>query len=377
MTRADWLALAFVALVAVLGLRKGVVGSALSLAGVVAGALLGGWLAPDVIPGGDESAYAPLVALGGAVVGALAFEAVGTFLASLTRPSLRLRSLRALDSGGGLVLGAALGFAVVWVAGSVALHFPNQTELRRSAQRSVVLRNLNDVVTPDRLIRAIQRVDPFPSIAGPAAPVAPPDPGLVGTPAVQRSAASVVRVLGNACGLAVSGSGWVAAPSLVVTAAHVVAGQSETSVQLGDRRLPAIAVAFDPQNDLAVLRVVGELGAPPLRIGRGSAGAPVAILGYPENGPLAVTAGRLGRTAVILSDDAYGRGPVLRTITSLRGRVRHGNSGGPAINARGEVETTIFAARVGSSGGFGVPPAVVRSLLNSVDTPVSTGQCAP
>jgi hypothetical protein len=68
---------------------------------------------------------------------------------------------------------------------------------------------------------------------------------------------------------------------------------------------------------------------------------------------------------------------VTRTITSLRGLVRHGDSGAPAVDARGAVQATIFAARLGSSGGYGVPAEVVRADLEAAGQPVSTGDCAP
>jgi S1-C subfamily serine protease len=376
MTRADWLAVAFVALAAFLGLRKGLVGSAFSLVGITVGAVLGSRIAPSLL-GGDDSPYTPLIALAGAAIGAIVLETVGTMAGNTVRRSLWvLPPLRALDSLGGLALGAAAGLAVVWVLGAVALHLPGQTDLRRGAQRSVVLSRLNAIVPPDRLLEAIQRVDPFPSIAGPLAPVDPPDPRLLRQPGVRAAAPSVVRVLGVACGLSVSGSGWVAAPRLVVTAAHVVAGQDDTTVVVGARRLRARAVAFDPRNDVAVLRTTGPLGVRALRLGGARSGTPVAILGYPENGPFSAVPGRIGRTTTVISDDAYGRGPVTRTITSLGGRVRHGNSGGPAVNAKGEVETTVFAARTGSTGGFGVPPKVVRSTLDGAGKPVSTRDCA-
>jgi S1-C subfamily serine protease len=376
-TRADWLALAFVAIAAFLGLRKGLVGSAFSLVGIAAGAVLGARLAPYLLSGGDDSPYTPVVGLAGAAVGAIVLETVGTLLGHAVRRSLHvIRPLRALDSLGGLALGAAAGLAVVWVLGAVALHLPGQTELRRGAQRSLVLQRLNAMVPPDRLMEAIQRVDPFPSIAGPAPPVEPPDPRLLRQPGVRAAAPSVVRVLGTACGLSVSGSGWIAAPNLVVTAAHVVAGQTETTVESARARVHATAVAFDARNDVAVLRVSGSLGAPPLLLGDGDSGEAVAILGYPESGPFTAAPGRIGRTTTVLSEDAYGRGPVARTITSLRGRVRPGNSGGPAVNARGDVETTVFAARVGSDGGFGVPPRLVRDALEDAGEPVSTGDCA-
>src|SRR5438094_583573 len=84
------------------------------------------------------------------------------------------------------------------------------------------------------------------AIAGPASPVAPPDPRLLRSPGVRRASPSVVRVLGTACGLRIAGSGWVAAPSLVVTAAHVVAGQKDTVVEPASSaaKFSATVVAF-------------------------------------------------------------------------------------------------------------------------------------
>ena len=63
----------------------------------------------------------------------------------------------------------------------------------------------------------------------------------------------------------------------------------------------------------------------------------------------------------MISSDAYGRGPVARSMTALRGLVRSGNSGGPMVDGDGRVQTTIFAAATrGPKGGYGVPNSVVR-----------------
>ena len=148
-----------------------------------------------------------------------------------------------------------------------------------------------------------------------------------------------------------------------MTNAHVVAGIDRPQVDRQDGRpLAATVVAFDPKNDLAVLLVKG-LDGRPLRAAEPESGVPVAILGYPENGPLTRTPARLGATGEFLSRDSYGRGPVRRSVTAVRGMVRPGNSGGPAVDARGSVRTTIFARRPGERGGFGVPPAIVRNAL--------------
>ena len=375
LTTLDWIALGLALLIGLLGARRGFLATALSVAGVVAGALLGARLAPHLLDEGSRSPYTPLAALLGAGVFALLLEAVGATVGARLRGALRFRPLRGADSLGGFLLGAALGLVLVWVAGAVALQLPGQTRLRQEAQRSEVLQRLNEIAPPSRALRALARVDPFPAIAGPLAPVEPPDPSVLRAPGVRTSAPSVVRVLGTACGLSVAGSGWVAAPELVVTNAHVVAGQDDTTVEApGSGRLDAEAVAFDTRNDVAVLRVRG-LGARPLRLVEPDSGDAVAILGYPENGPFAASPGRIGPTSTVITEDARGRGPVARRVTSFRGRVRKGNSGGPAVNARGEVETTVFATRTARTAGMAFRRRSSARRSGGA-RPVSTGDCA-
>jgi len=372
----DWIAVALVALLAIAGYFRGLMTAALSLAGIVGGALAGARVAPYLLSGGSSSRYTPLFALGGAIFFAIVLEALGSYVGSRLRSSMRLKPLRAVDSAGGLLLGAATGLAVVWVLGTVVLLIPGQTNLRRNAQRSVIVQQLNDLLPPSTVLHALARIDPLLAIEGPLAIGPAPNPAILNRPGVREAAPSVVKVLGNACGLGIAGSGWVARPGLVVTAAHVVAGEDATTVVApGGIPLGAEAVAFDPRNDVAVLRVQG-LQARPLPFVDPKPGTPVALLGYPGNGELASEPGRIGDTARISTDDAYGRGPVLRLITSLRGRIEHGDSGGPAVDARGAVESTMFAARVGSTGGYGIPAQVVRRALAHARRKVSTGPCA-
>jgi uncharacterized membrane protein required for colicin V production len=377
MTKVDLIALGFVALTSFIGWKKGLVASALSVAGIVLGAWLGSRLAPSLLQGGRSSPYTPLAALAGAAVGAILLETLGTLAGTSLRARIRTPRVNRADSFGGLALGAFAGLAIVWVLGAVALLLPGQADLRHGAQQSALLRRLNEVVSPEKVLNALARIDPFPAITGPAAPVTPPDPRLAHAPGVRSAAPSVVRVLGTACGVGVEGTGWTARANLVVTAAHVVAGQHDTIVELqSGARLPAQAVAFDPRNDIAVLHVDG-LGLRPLRLVSPRSGAAVAVLGFPENGPFTATPARIGRTSVVLAEDAYGKGPVTRTITSLGGLVRHGDSGAPAVDASGAVESTIFAARLRTIGGYGVPDSVVRKTLDSARAPVATGDCAP
>jgi S1-C subfamily serine protease len=375
-TGLDWIALAIVLFAALGGAAQGFVWSGLSLAGLLTGAFLGGRLAPVLLAGGAHSPYAPVVALAGAVTLAVAFEVIGSTVGAALRGREHRRFLRDLDSAAGVVAGAFIGLVVIWVLGAMALQLPGQARLRRAVQRSTVLARLNEIVPPRRLLNALGRIDPFPNLTGPPVPTRPPDPRVLRKPGVRAAAPSVVRVLGTACGLGVEGSGWVARPGLVVTAAHVVAGENDTTVTASSgRTLPAQAFAFDPRNDVAVLGVPG-LTARPLRFVDPRPGISVAIVGYPENGPLDAVPGRIGRTVTVLSEDAYGRGPVARTVTSLSGNVRHGDSGGPAVDAAGAVQATVFAARTRGGGGYGIPARIIRRALASARGPVSTGQCA-
>jgi len=373
----DWVVVAFAALLAARGAQEGFVAGALALVGVVAGAVVGGRLANNLLQSGSHSRYAPLLAIGGALLLVVLFQSLGARIGLTLRSELfKVPALRSLDTLGGLLLGAAAGLFLAWVFGVVALQLPGQSSLRQAVQRSFVLRQLNSILPPRTLLQALARIDPFPALGGPFADVPPPNPAVLRLPGVRAAAPSVVRVIGTACGLGIEGSGWVAAPQTVVTAAHVVAGERDTAVNpFGtSTKLGASVVAFDPTNDVAVLRVPG-LRAKALSLVSPRPGAGIAVLGYPEDGPFNATPGRIGKTQFALMQNAYGAGPVNRLVTTLRGTYRRGDSGGPGVDASGAVQTMVFASRVGG-GGFGVSSVPIRTALATARGPVSTGRCA-
>lgn len=362
MSTADWFVLGIVALAGIYGLSRGLVRGALSLAGFAVGAYIGARLAPTVLE--DGSPYAPLVALGAALLAGTFFSSLAEMLGVTLRSTFgRVPGLRALDSAGGFLLGAIAGMVLCWALGAVLLYLPGQSQLREGVQESAILAAINDEFPPERLLETLERVDPIGVLVGPPAEVPAPDTTLTRDPDVRRASQSVVRVSGTACGLGVEGSGWIVRRGWVVTNAHVVAGVERPSVDRrnGDDHTSRV-MAIDVKNDLAVLRVPGLEGRP-LPFAEPERGVPVALIGYPGNGALQLIPGRLGGTSSFVSRDAYGGGPVTRTVTALRGNVRPGLSGGPGVDAAGRVRTTVFARRPGESGGYGIPPELVRKVL--------------
>jgi len=380
LTGLDWIIVAFTVLMAVWGFQQGLIAGGLALAGFAIGAFLGSRLGPVLLSDGSHSPYAPLVAL----IVALMLGALFASVLEVAGFHLRGRlpeELGVADGIGGAVLVACLGLFLAWIVGAVALQTPGARELRAPIQRSEILQRLNAALPPSGpILRALARFDPFPTIRGPAANVPPPNSKIARDPQVRAAGRSVVRVLGTACGLGVQGTGWVARPGIVVTNAHVVAGQDDTTVQLRGEgpSVDAQPIWYDPHDDLAILRAPGIGAAPGLSLHvNAQPGTSAAVLGFPDNGPFDVRPARLGQTAVALTQDSYGRGPVQRTITSLRGLVRHGNSGSPVVDGSGRVVATVFAAATGGRrAGFAVPDSIVRSALGRARRPVDTGPCA-
>jgi S1-C subfamily serine protease len=379
-TALDWAIVAFALLMGVWGYRQGLIVGFFSLAGFVGGAFLGARLGPALLADGSESPYAPLITLAAALliggIAAVSLEGVGH---ALRMRVLSRREAAALDAVGGALLLAVLGVALAWLFGVVALNAPGARDLRKTVQRSAILRELNDAVPPSGFIlNTLNRIDPVTAIDGPDPQVGPPDSKLARDPEVRAASDSVVRVTGTACGLGIEGSGWLVAPGLIATNAHVVAGQEDTVVSVGDdgEEHDVTPVHYEPENDLALLRVEGIGGEPLPFAPEQRSGTAGATLGYPENGPFTITPARLGVTQTAISQDSYGRGPIRRDLTSFRGDVRSGNSGGPILDGDGRVLTTVFASTTrGRPGGYGVPNDVIVEALRAISAEVSTGPC--
>lgn len=381
MTIVDWVIIALLLVLVPIGYSRGLLVAGLGLGGFALGAALGARLAPPLLEGGSGSPYAPGIALlGGLLVGGVVAAVLEGVAMSLRDRLPRRGALASADSVGGAIAFLALGLAIAWVAGALALNAPALRELRADAQRSLILGALNDALPPSGpVLNVLNRVTPTPRIEGPSADVPPAGQGILADPEVIAAADSVVHVVGSACGLNVSGSGWTAAPGIVVTNAHVVAGQDDTEVITHDgAELAATAIAYEPRDDVAVLAVDGLTAAPLPTAPRARRGTVGAVLGFPGAGEFSAVPARMGTTGEVTSQDSYGDGPVQRQMTSFRAGVEQGNSGGPVVDDTGRVQTTVFAATVNETPaeGLGVPNERVRAVLDGIGGgAVDTGAC--
>ena len=207
----------------------------LSFGGFALGAFLGTRLGPLLLPQGSSSPYAPAFGLLGALLGrGDPGERPG---GRRLQAAARARSFPAWACSTGCS-GRCCGARWRWGSCGSRRPWPPRRpardQLRADIQRSAILRKLNEVLPPSGAdprtrsrgwIRCRRSPAPSPDVAA-------PEPRIAHTrrPS-QRAARSVVRVDGTACGLAIEGSGWVAAPDMVVTNAHVVAGEQDTTVR--------------------------------------------------------------------------------------------------------------------------------------------------
>ena len=355
----DWLIAALVVLFAVRGFSAGFISGAFSL------------LRAET----DLVGYAPFVLLAGTLV----FAALGRLLAGavggrISTSVRRVPGIGTLDGAGGAVLGTAVGLLFAWIAGTFALQGPLPEPVRQLAERSEILSAMNERLPSSFLLDVVASLDQMPRIEGPRPEVA--EPALPDRDGVEDAAQSVVQVVatgGSGYGYGSGGSGWVAAPNLVVTNAHVVAGSSQVAVRPEGawRGYEAEVVSLDPGNDVAVLAVDG-LALPALPSAEPEPGERVAILGYPYGGPLDAEAGRIGGTSSVVSRDAYGGGPLSRYVTSIRADADPGNSGGPAVNREGEVVGTVFASAEYGDVAYAIPPPVVAEQLDAAESRIAS-----
>lgn len=373
------------------GYRRGFINSTVALVGAIGGAAIGIRIAPALM--GQISDNSAKVAAGIAcvILGVGVGEIGGTAVGRALSGRVTWRPAKALDHGLGLVGYTLAVLVVTWMIalplGSVP--FP----WLASAVRSSAVLGAVDKVMPDGLrdvstrMRQLFDDSGFPAILDPLTPspdvqVGVPDAALAASPALQKAGRSVLKIRGAApsCSRRIEGSGFVIAPGKVLTNAHVVAGTSRVTVEQGADTLGATVVVYDPIRDLAVLDVPG-LTRPPLKFAKTPAKASdsAAPAGYPLDGPLTITPGRIRSQIRLNGPNIYSTTTVTRDVYTLRADVRAGNSGGPLLAPDGSVLGVVFGAAIDKPDiGFAltdaeVAPVVARGLIDG--RAADTGAC--
>ena len=358
-------------------------GRTMTPAAFAAGAVGGALAAPLVLREGQESSYALVVAVTGALLaGALLGAIVERWTFRLRR---RLRRVGLASSIAGALLGGASGLAAVWLVAAVIVQVD---ALRDRVEDSEIVAQLDAVVTPPGPAKPA-RERPFQAFAiveGPEPRIRAVDPKVVRALPVRLADRRVVKVRTvTACGTVV-GSGWIGGDGLVVTNAHVAFAAEVASVQVQGfgEGLAATPVFYDPSNDIALLRVPLLRGTPPLPIlQRPKENTAGAIIGFPLSRHR-IGAGRIGATStefkgrLAYTIPGFPRGLSGRLVTAYRGFALPGNSGGPIVDRRGRVLATISIGWRERGGGYAVPNRFVRSALRRAGTKrVRTGSCQP
>jgi len=386
----DWLLVVLVLAYALSGYWQGFVTGAFATVGLLLGGFLGIWVAPLVLGGAQPSLGVSLGALFIVILGASLGQALMQLAGARVREQITWQPVRAVDAVGGAALSAAAVLLVAWALG-YAISGTRIGPVTEQVRSSWVLGKVNTALpaSAPSVLQAFNQVVGtgfFPRYLEPFSPeriveVAPGPNRLKRDAQVLATEDSILKIRGaNDCGRGVEGTGFVFAPDRVMTNAHVVAGVDDPEVEIDGGTELARVVLYDPDLDVAVLSV--DTGDAPILQFDDSVGPddPVAIVGYPQDGPFDIQAGRIRDNPTLRSPDIYGSGTVLRDVFSLRGLVRPGNSGGPIITPGGRVAGVVFAASVEDPDtGYALTAKQVADSAEAGkdgESEVGTGDCA-
>ena len=376
-------------LAAVQGARVGGLVQVCAIIGFFSGLFVGALLASRTVAWAHSPTARTAVALSTMLLVAFSFGMVGRIVGGMLTSHVPQGPARSVDSAAGVLVAVVAALVTVWLLASTMVN-SSSVALDNAILQSRIIKALDGVLPPPPTVfsqaQGFLSAEGFPPVLGALAPASarpvplPTDATL--RQAVLAAGPSTLKVEGFGCGVLQEGSGFVAAPGLVVTNAHVVAGIRRPLVQVGSSLQSAEVLSFDPSFDLAVLRVPG-LTAPVLHLDPSTVpqGTQGVVLGYPEGGPF--TADGAGVMALFQAEgrDIYGHGLTIRNVYEIDADVRPGNSGGPLVLPGGEVVGVVFSrSTVDTSIGYALtsPDVATRVVAaEQVRAPVGTGGCVP
>lgn len=388
MNLTDWVIVILVISSLVRGYRIGLTRQAGSTIGFVLGLFAGSWIASLIIAhlqnSLDKSLASLLIVLGCSFL----LMSVGEILGIRLKQRFINHSVDKLDGSLGSLMGAVTILAAAWLAGSILVLAPSGG-LQQNVKNSHILAALNQQLPPaTKVLSSLNRlIDPngFPQVFTGLEPSPQKQAKLPSLGSFDQVVAatrnSVVKVEGTGCGGIVEGSGFVFAKGQIATNAHVVAGVGHPKVVDQNGIHDAVVTWFDPDLDLAVLRV-SNLAGKPLKINatEQSAGTSGVVLGYPAGGDFNAQAASILDRFIAVGRNIYGQGQTTREVYSLQAHVIPGNSGGPLVGADGTVLGIVFATSTTYNDvGYALTGQQVASELAQAQqstTPTGTSACS-
>lgn len=367
------------------GYRLGFLARVTSWFGLALGVLVGSLLLPGILRRLQEAddATLALVAISTLAGTALIGQAAGLVLGSRLHIALPEGGLRTTDRSAGAAAGVVGVLIGLWLLLPTLGDIPGWVS--EQARTSYVARQVHGLFpAPPDTVQALRRLvgdDPFPSVfeglrpspdAGP-----PPESSGMTQDTASRVAQSVVKVQGEACGRVQEGTGFFVADGVVVTNAHVVAGEDESIIELADgSEAEAEVVAFDPARDLAILRTGAD--APSLQVRDADEGDSGGVFGHPGGRPLEISPFQVGEQITARGRDIYDGASTERQVLVLAADLEPGDSGSALVAPDGTVVGVAFAVAPDKDG---VAYALAISELEAVvdggigTQPVDTGDC--
>ena len=364
------------------GYRIGLVTRSLSWLGMAIGIVITAHFLPDVIDAvnGPDPRGRLLIAIGVLLGGAFLGQALG-LVAGAHLHVVIPPHLRPVDKVGGAIAGVLGVLVGLWLLLPTLADVPGQ--ISREARSSTIARVIATAApAPPDALQALRRLvgdTQFPRVFSalrPSLDTGPPpaESGLT-QQTLDAAVASTVKVEGPACNRVQEGSGFIVGSNLVVTNAHVVAGEDRTTVlERSGRRVSATVVYFDSDRDLAVLQA--DVHEAPLPIGKGGVGERGAVLGYPGGGPLVVSPFEVRDAVTAVGRDLYDRHGTRREVLILASNLAPGDSGAALVDPTGDVVGVAFAIAPDRPGtAYALNTTELQAALSAPRAPADTGPC--